>query len=80
MWGFRGQNHASCSRRLGELSERLDLLEERFAANRLEVLEVAEKVAERLTERTRKRKREEPEETVGQKLARARGIYAVPQR
>jgi hypothetical protein len=80
MWGFRSANHASCTRRLGALEERLDVIEERFAANRLELLEVAEKVAERLTERVRKRKQQEPEETMGEKLARARRTYAVPAR
>lgn len=73
-------------RTIAELQDRLDLLEEQRAADRLRLLDTAEKVARRLTDRDRKRaERAAPDddddddaESPGDLLAVARLQYPLP--
>jgi hypothetical protein len=77
-WSASRDGHASCQRQLAKLADRLDMLEERVAANRLELLDTAEKVAEKLVDRRRKREAKTTEpESVGDLLAKARRAYAL---
>jgi len=59
--------HVSCSKLIGELTERVAQLELDHAERNLQVLDSCEKIAERLQDRIRKRekKNEEPAPLLG---------------
>ncbi len=66
MWLFRNtvppREHQSCSKRFGELEERVQQLELTAVERNLQVLDLCEKVAEKLQDRIRHRmKKAEPE-------------------
>jgi hypothetical protein len=82
MWPFTrtvpAPGHASCSKAIASIEERLEKLELGAVEQRLQVLDVAERVAEKLAERVRKRNgKKADEESPGELLRRARATYGV---
>ncbi len=66
MWPFPSnvpaREHVSCSKRIGELEERVSQLELTAVERNLQVLDLCEKVAEKLQDRIRHRTKKEPED------------------